>query len=154
MFARKCQLLLFVIAVISLPASVAFALGFDLGKTKEQLELEYDVSVVDHGTGRVTISFTLADPGRLKPISSVQLVIPSEEKNSSDGSLVDLSVSLATREVDGKQLASIHLKKEWAERAEIHLNTSHLDGKSQPLTWYYHSIPIARYMKISRDEQK
>jgi hypothetical protein len=44
------------------------------------------------------------------------------------------------------------LKRELAERAEIQLKTSSLDGKQQALTWYYHVIPIAEYLK--NGEQK
>jgi hypothetical protein len=39
-----------------------------------------------------------------------------------------------------------------AERAEIWLKTSSLDGKREALTWYYHAIPIAEYIK--NGEQK
>jgi hypothetical protein len=36
------------------------------------------------------------------------------------------------------------VKREFAERAEIELKTSSLDGKKQALTWYYHAIPLAK----------
>ena len=62
-----------------LPAGLVWAMGEQLGETKEQLKLKYDVSVKDHGTGRVTVTLTIADQGRLKPLTSVVLVIPTEE---------------------------------------------------------------------------
>ena len=126
-----------------LTATLAWAEGLGLGETKEQLKLKYDLSVVDHGTGRVTVSLTIADQGRLKPLDSVELAIPSKDGTG----YFDLAVSLATKTVDGKLLVSVHLKRELAERAEIHLKTSSLDGKQEPLTWYYHAIPIAEYIK-------
>ena len=66
------------------------------------------------GPFSVTITFTLADEGRLKPLDSVDLSIPSKDKHKSGGFMSDLSLSLATRKVDGKQVASVHLKKELA----------------------------------------
>jgi hypothetical protein len=145
---RTFRLPSLVLAAIVLPASVACALGFQLGETKEQLKLDYEVSAVDHGTGRVTINVTIADEGRLRPLSSVDLVIPNKDGSGS----VDLSVALATREVDGKRMVRVHLKRELAERAEIQLRTGHLDGKQEPLTWYYHAIPIAEYIKDRKQE--
>jgi hypothetical protein len=131
------------ISFLGLMAQPAWALGLQLGETKEQLKLKYDVSVTDHTTGRVTITFTMTDEGRLAPINAIDLVVPSQDGTG----YVDLSISLATRKEAGKTVARIHIKKEWAERAEIHLKTSAIDGKSEPLTWYYHSIPLTKYLK-------
>jgi hypothetical protein len=158
MFGQKFCVSLALFAAIILPPSLAWAMGEQLGETKEQLKLKYDVSVTDHGTGRVTVTLTIADQGRLKPLTSVDLVIETEEayKASKAGrgysGYVDLSVALATREEDGKQVVRVHLLRELAERAQIQLKTSTLDGKSEPLTWYYHIIPIAKYLK--NGEQK
>ncbi len=143
MYVRKFCLPSTVFAAIVLAANLAWAEGLGLAETKEQLKLKYDVSSADHGTGRVTVNLTIADEGRLKPLDSVDLVIPSKDGTG----FVDLSLSLATRKVDGKLLVSVHLKKELAERAEIQLRTLSLDGKKEALTWYYHAIPIAKYIK-------
>jgi len=144
MTIRRLRLPLILLAATMLSANIAWALGFGLGETKEELKLDYQVEVTDHGTGRVTVVFTLADEGRLKPLQSVDLVIPSEDGSNH----VDMSLSLALREEDGKQVARIHLLKTLAERAEIQLKTRHIDGKEELLTWYYHSIPLAEYLKI------
>jgi hypothetical protein len=114
--------------------------------------LKCNVSVKDHGTGRVTVTLTIADQGRLKPLNSVNLVVPGKDRRKDGSGYVDLSVALATREEDGKQVARIHVLRELAERAEIHLRTSRLDGKQEALTWYYHVISIAKY--LSDGEQK
>jgi len=151
MNVHKTCLPLVVLAAIVLSANLAWALGLELGESKEQLKLKYDVSVVDHGTGRVTITLTIADEGRLVPLDrGVELLIPSKEGTG----YVDLSVSLNRRKVEGKQVVSVHLTKELAERAAIQLNTDNLDGKIAPLTWYYHSIPIARYLKEGNQKKK
>lgn len=136
-------------AVSVLAGGLAWALGLGLGETKEQLKLKYDVSVTDHGTGRATIRLTIADQGRLKPLSSVDLVIPSKDGTG----FVDLSLPIAMKEVGANQVAYIHLKRELAERAEVQLKTSSLDGKQQALTWYYHEIPLANYMKADLPEK-
>jgi hypothetical protein len=151
MNVRKTCLPLVVLAAFVLAGNLAWALGLELGETKEQLKLKYDVAVVDHGTGRVTITLTIADEGRLAPLDrGVELLIPSKEGTG----YVDLSVSLNRRKVEGKQVISVHLTKELAERAAIQLNTDTLDGKVAPLTWYYHSIPIARYLKTEGQNKK
>lgn len=133
----------FAFAAVALSASFAWALGFQLGESKEQLKLKYEVSVKDHSTSRVTITLSISDQGRLKPLDSVDLMIPGQEGTGP----VDLSVSLATSEENGKQVARVHVLKELAMRAEIQLKTHRLDDKQEPLTWYYHSIPIAEYLK-------
>lgn len=139
---RRLKLLLAVIAVMAVPASVALAMGFQLGESKEELKLKYDVAVYDHNTGRVTITFSLIDAGRLKPITSVDLSIPSDEKHDGGGFKSDLTMSMALRKDGAKQVGRVHIRKDWAERAEIQIKTGHLDGKQEPLTWYYHSIPL------------
>ena len=128
------------------------AIGLGLGETKEQLKLDYEVTVKDHGTGRVTIVFSLADEGKLNPITAIKLSIPSTDKHPGGGYMSDLSLALATRNEHGKQVARIHLRRDWAERAEIHLTTRHLDGKEEPLTWYYHAIPVADHFNGEKEK--
>ena len=140
--SRTARILLGIVAAIAIPASCALALGFRLGESKEELDLEYDVSVYDHDTGRVTVEFTLKDEGRLKPITSVDLHIPSNEKHDGGGFKSDLTLSLALRKDETNQVGRIHIRKDWAERAEIQIKTGQLDGKQELLTWYYHAVPL------------
>ncbi len=153
MFVRKFRFLSLVFSIIVLSASVTWALGFGLGETKEQLKLKYEIKVLDHGNDCVTVSLIITDEGRLNPLNSVDLVIPNKESKDGSGS-PDLSLSLAIRKVDGKQVVRAHLKKELAERAEIQLRTSGLDGKQEPQTWYYHTIPIAEHIKNKQEKKK
>jgi hypothetical protein len=140
---RRLGVTISVFALGLFVAAPAHGMGEELGQTKEQLKLAYDVSCIEHGTGRVTVNLTIADEGRLKPLTAVELLIPGEGGTG----FVDLSIPLAVRKVDGNSRVDIHLKREWAMRAEIQLRTRTLDGKSEPLTWYYHSIPIGKYLK-------
>ncbi len=133
---------------------IGFAEGLGLGESKEELKLDYEVSIKDHGTGRVTVVFTLVDEGRLKPITSVDLSILSEKKHKGGGHMSDLSLSLATRKVDGRQVARIHLRKDLAEKAELHLTTGTLDGKRERMTWYFYAIPLADFMKGGEQKTK
>lgn len=147
MFAGKlCLTSLVFVAVVFAASNLAWGLGFELGETKEQLKLQYDVSWMDHHTGRVTIHLTIADAGRLGPLRSAELNI-----RPADGSdYSDLSTSLAARDEDGRKVYSIHMTRELAERAELRLVTDHLDGKQLALTWYYHRIPLADQMTAER----
>lgn len=145
---RRCiPVILVAAAAIVGSSGAALGIGFILGETKEELKLKCDVSVKDHGTGRVTAVFTLEDEGRLKPLDEVQLVIPGQEKNADGGHWMDLVVSIDMREIEGgKRVGRIHIRKELARRAEIQLNTHTKDGNLDPLTRLHHVIPLAKYM--------
>ncbi|PQO46981.1 hypothetical protein [Blastopirellula marina] len=151
---RTSLVLLAIVGTLVIPASFAMALGFLLGESKEELNLEYDVSVYDHDTGRVTVEFTLQDEGRLKPITSVDFHIPSTEKNDNGGSMSDLTMSMALRKEGANQVARVHIRKDWAERAEIQIKTRHLDRKQELATWYYHSIPLKELVARARLHEK
>jgi len=143
MSMRKCSLSLFAFVAVVLTVQDADALGFKLGETKEQLKLDYEVSATDHGTGRVTLVLTIADPGRMGPLTGVQLEVQRKEGTG----YVDLSVALDMEQRDdGSLVVRAHLSKDLAERAEFQLRTLTIDGKQQPLTWYYYSIPFADYL--------
>lgn len=130
----------------------AWGIGFILGESKEELKLQYDVEVQDHGTGRVSVELTLRDEGRLKPLDDVQLVIPGRDANSDGGHWMDLVVSLKLDPAaDGSRVGRVHLLREWAERAEIQLNTHTMDGKLDPLTRLHHVIAIGKYLPAPRE---
>jgi hypothetical protein len=121
-------------------------MGFYLSETKQQLKLAYDVVVSDHGDGRVTIQFTLADEGRLKPLDDVQFLILAKEKKDG-GYAADLVFSIQMRKgQDGKSVGNVSILKELAERADIVLNTHTLDGKLDGMTRLHHAIPVKNYM--------
>ena len=144
----RCGVLLIVLAALVLMTARAWGIGFVLGETQQELKLKYDLSVQDHGTGRVTIVFTLADEGRLKPLDEIELAIPGQEQNKYGGHWMDLVVPIDMARIDGgKSVGRVHILKEWAERAEIRLNTHTMDGKIDPLTRLHHVIRISEYMK-------
>ncbi|MBG88773.1 MAG: hypothetical protein CMO80_17990 [Verrucomicrobiales bacterium] len=119
-----------------------FALGFELGKTKEELKLKYSVSMPDHKTGCVTIVFKLQDEGRLGPLDSVDLGIPANDGSGRH----DLVVSIKLMGDGKEKIGRVHILRSLAERATVVLKTHHMDGKMTPRTWYYHSIPIKKHL--------
>ncbi|WP_339731535.1 hypothetical protein [uncultured Gimesia sp.] len=145
MSARKRALSSLTFFGLLLSVTVAWAIGFEIGQSKEELELKYEISVVDHGTGRVTVNLVIADEGKLKPLDSVDLVISSEDGTTRP----DLSVSLATRKEDGKLRVRAHMKKELAERAQLQLKTgtNPRTGKPALLAWFYYPISVAELIK-------
>ena len=150
MTGRKLRYWVVAVIVVVAGANLAWALGLQLGQTSEELELKYDVDCTVHKSGRVTVNLTVAEQGRIKPIHDIQLAIPS---NDGSGHF-DLSLSMATENVDGRLRARAHLNRELADRATIRLLTltNPKTGKQSLRTWYYHLIPIADH--ISDGEQQ
>ena len=126
--------------------------ALQLSQSKEELELKYDIDCVTHSSGRVTVNLTINEQGKLKPIHDIQLAIPSDDGTGH----FDLSVSMATRNVDGKLHARAHLSRDLAERADIRLVTltSPTTGKKSPRSWYYHLIPVAEYIRKAEQKPK
>ncbi len=137
-----------ILAALSLTAVEAVGMGEILGQAKEQHGLKYDVTVYDHGTGRVTVTIKIADEGRMAPLKSVELHIPSDDTFKDGGHMADLVLSIATTKENGKVVARVHLRKDWAQRAKIWLSSLHFDGKRLPFltTSVSHIIPVAKYM--------
>lgn len=129
-------------------AGRAWGMGFYLGETKEELKLKYDVVVHNHGDERVTVEFTLADEGRLKPLDEVQFLILAKEPDKGGGYGADLLFSILMHKGEGgKRVGRVQILKGLAERAEIVLNTHTLDGKKDALTRLHHGIPVRKYLK-------
>ncbi len=148
MLMRTLRLSVMAMAAVVFAGSLAWGMGVVLGQTKEELKLDYGVSVVDHGTGRVTVVLTLADEGRLKPLDEVQLAIPGQETEKDGGHWMDLVVSMDMQQTDdGKRVGRVHIRRDLAERAEIQLNTHTMDGKHDPMTRLHHVIPLAKYLR-------
>lgn len=126
-------------------ANSVWAVGFVISQSKEELELQYEISVVDHDTGRVTVNLIIDDTGKLQALNSIDLVILSKDGTPRP----DLSVSLETKKMNGKLHVRAHLNKELAERAQLQLKTwtNPRTGKQEPLTWFYHPISVAKLLK-------
>lgn len=120
--------------------STSHALGFELGESKEELKLDYTVTVYDHQNDHVTVVFTLKDEGRMKPLFSVDLNVPNEKGSGSPRIVAPLKLS---GEGEAKTVR-LHLHKDLFKNASISLKTRNLAGKSGMRTWYYHLVSLQK----------
>ncbi|HYD02016.1 MAG TPA: hypothetical protein VEB22_12380 [Phycisphaerales bacterium] len=124
-------------------------LGFELKETKEELKLQYDVKVQDNGGGRMSVTFTLADEGRITPLTAVKVAVPSADKSG----YFDVVLHLAPYEKDGKKIYMLHLTRDLTERGELNLVTSTMDGKRM-LDWGYHRVPLGALAKAAKGPEQ
>jgi hypothetical protein len=146
----KLHLALIAFAGVALAGNVASAEGHRLADTKEQLRLRYDVSVIDHGDSHLAVVVRIADAGRLKPLTGVDLVIRMSPTSGSRNDDVELCAPLATSSNNNGAIeARVDLVEGLAARAEICLKSLNLDGvhETRSLKWYYHAIPLVEYIK-------
>ena len=71
-----------VVAAIVLMSGRSWAIYNGLGPSKDEWGLKYDVEVNDADGDTLTVVFTLADEGRLKPFYSIELVAFSKHGQS------------------------------------------------------------------------
>lgn len=127
---------------MTLTTNSAWAIGFKLSQSKKELRLDYDIKVKDIGNGKVSYELALHNPGRLAEISAVNLLIAD-----STGKNYDVVVYVAPFEKEDITYYRFQVSREFAERGSLHLMTSKLDGKIEPLTWYYFEISLKESLK-------
>ena len=135
-----------VVAVMVLMSERGWAIRQGLGPSKNEWGLKYDVAVSDADGDKLTVVFTLADEGRLKPFYSVDLVAFS--KPDSGGSRTynfNEPIKLKPGD-DGKRVGQGQIPKKFLERAQIRIITLTVDGKRQPSGGAFYDIPIAKYL--------
>jgi hypothetical protein len=136
-----------VVAAIVLMSDRSWAIYYGLGPSKDEWKLKYDVAVHEADRGKVTVVFTLADEGRLKPIYSIDLVVFSKQTDSQGGRSYDVKAPIELKPTeDGKRVGQVQIPKEFADRAKIRIITHMVDGKRQPSGGAYYDIPIAKYL--------
>lgn len=135
-----------VIAVMVLTAEHARAIRYGLGPSKDDWGLKYEVAVQEAGDGKLTVTFTLADEGRLKPIYSLDLVVFSKQTDSQGGRSYDVLEPIKlTAGQDGKRAGEVQIRKEFLDRAKIRIITLTVDGKRQPSGGAFYDIPLAKF---------
>jgi hypothetical protein len=140
-----------VVAAIVLMSGRCWAIRFGLGPSKDEWKLDYDVAVNDAGDGKLTVVFTLADEGRLKPIYSIDLVAFSKQTDNQGGRSYDAMVPIELKPTqDGRRAGQVQISKEFADRAKIRIITLTVDGKRQPSGGAFYDIPIAKYLNKAR----
>ncbi len=136
-----------VVAAIVLMSDRSWAIRHGLAPSKDEWKLKYDVAVEDTGSDTLTIVFTLADEGRLKPIYSIDLVAFSKQTDNQGGRSYDVMEPIKLKPTqDGKRAGKVQLRKEFVDRAKIRIITLTVDGQRQPSGGVFYDIPIAKYL--------
>jgi hypothetical protein len=136
-----------VIAAIALMSGRCWAIYYGLGPSKDEWKLKYDVAVHDADGDKLTVVFTLADEGRLKPFYSIDLVAFSKQTDSQGGRSYDVMVPIKLKPAaDGKRTGQVQIRKEFVDRAKIRIITLMVDGKRQPSGGAVYDIPIGKYL--------
>lgn len=137
----------FAVVAMALASSYSWAVFYGLGESKDQWGLKYDVDVTDAGNGKLNVTFTLDDEGRLKPLHSIELIALSLQTDSQGGRSYDVKAPLVFKTTeDGHRAATVQIDKSVADRAFIRLLTQTVDGRRQPSGGSYYAIPIKKYL--------
>jgi hypothetical protein len=136
-----------VVAAIVLTSDRSWAIRNGLGPSKDEWKLKYDVEVHDAGGDKLTVAFTLADEGRLKPIYSIDLVAFSKQTDNQGGRSYDVMVPIELKPTqDGRRAGQVQIRKEFVDRAKIRIITLTVDGKRQPSGGAFYDIPIEKFL--------
>jgi hypothetical protein len=118
-----------------------------LGSSKDEWGLKYDVQVNDAGGDTVTVVFTLADEGKLKPFYSLEVIAMSKETDTQGGHGYDVKKLIELKATkDGKRVGQVQIKKEFLDRAQIRILTEMVDGQPQRAGLACHEIPINKFL--------
>ncbi len=135
------------LAAIVLMADRCWAIRQGLGPSRDEWQLKYDVTVEDADSETLTVVFTLADEGRLKPIYSIDAVAFSKQTDRQGGRSYDLNEPIKLQPTkDGERTGRVQIPKRLIDRAKIRIITLTLDGKRQPSGGVFYDIPIAKYL--------
>ena len=138
-----------VAAAMVLMSAYSWAIFNGLPASKDDWKLKYDVEVNPADSNTLSVMFTLADEGRLKPIHSITLVAFSRQTDSQGGRAYDLKVPIELKPTaDGKRVGQVQIRKDVADRAMIRILTLSVDGKQQQYAAFY-DIPLKRFLTKS-----
>ena len=136
-----------VLAAIVLMSGRCWAIYHGLGPSKDEWKLKYDVEVNDADGDKLTVVFTLADEGRLKPFYSIELIALSKQTDSQGGRSYDVKAPLELKATkDGRRVGQVRIRKEFADRAQIRILTLTVDGRRQTAGAAYYDIPLKKYL--------
>ncbi len=92
-----------VVATIIVMSGRSWAIYNGLGPSKDEWGLKYDVAVNAAGPDTLTVVFTLADEGRLKPFYSIELIAFSKQTDNQGGHSYDVKAPIELKTTqDGK----------------------------------------------------
>src|ERR1043165_1988844 len=85
-----------------------------LGPSKDEWGSKYDVQVNDAGGDTVTVVFTVADEGRMKPFYSVELIAMNPQTDNQGGHSYDVKSPITLKATkDGQRTGEVQIKKEF-----------------------------------------
>lgn len=141
-----------VVAALVAMSDRSWAIRQGLPPSKDEWKLKYDVTVYEEDGDNLTVEFTLADEGRLKPLYSIDLVAFSKQVDSQGGRSYDVMVPIKLKPTQGgKRVGRAQMKKEFLDRAKIRLITLTVDGQRQPSGGAFYDIPVAKYLNKGSD---
>ena len=145
--SRRLAAGILVVAAMVLMSGRSWAIYYGLPPSKGEWKLKYDVAVHDADGDKLTVVFTLADEGRLKPIYSIDLVAFSKQTDNQGGRSYDVKAPIELKPTkDGRRAGQVQIRKDFLDRAKIRIITHMVDGKRQPSGGAYYDIPIAKYL--------
>lgn len=138
---------LLVVAAMALMAGRCWAVYEQLGPSKDEWKLKYDVQVTPADGDKLNVVFTLADEGRLKPIYSITVVAFSEPDRMG-GRAYDVKAPIQLQPTaDGQRTGQVQIRKQFADRAMIRILTQTVDGRRQVTTAAaYYDIPLRKFL--------
>jgi hypothetical protein len=143
--SRLAAAMLVVAAILLMPGR-SWAVYDGLGPSKDDWGIKYDVEVNDAGRDTLTVVFTLADEGRLKPFDLIELIAFNKETDNQGGHAYDVKAPIVLKTTkDGRRAGQVQIRKEFADRTQIRILTRTFDGKAQAGLSYY-EIPINKYL--------
>ena len=138
---------IFVVVAIALLPGPSWAIYYGLGQSNDEWGLKYDVEVNEADRDTLTVVFTLADEGRLKPFYSLELIAFSLQTDDRGGRSYDVKAPIEFKSTkDGRRMGQVPLRKEFANRAQIRILTNMVDGKPQTSGLVYYVIPINKFL--------
>ena len=134
-------------AVVFLTSVRSWAIYDVLGPSKDEWGLKYDVQINDAGGNNVTVVFTLADEGRLKPLTTVELYAFNPQTDEQGGHSYDVKQTIELKPTkDGRRVGQVQISKKFVEKAKIRILTKQVDGKLQQPGFADYEIPIKKFL--------
>jgi hypothetical protein len=135
-----------VAAAVVLGAGSAGAVHWDLGPSKDDWKMKYDVAVSAADADKLNVVFTLSDAGRLAPIYSATVVVFSPVEFDG-GSTYELKAPIKFEITkDGGAIGKVQFDRRFGNRAKIRILTLHVDGKKHTDGARYYDIPLKKFL--------
>jgi hypothetical protein len=135
-----------VVAAAVLGAGRTWAVYWDLGPSKDEWKMKYEVEVSAAEKDKLNVVFTLSDAGRLAPIYSATVVVFSPVEFDG-GSTYELKAPIKFEMTkEGGAIGQVQIDKRFGNRAKIRILTLHVDGKKQTDGARYYDIPLKKFL--------